>query len=463
MADTLFRDPPAGKMKGAGARTAMATAQTLLTEVDSLRPFSVGSLQDPRNLRRADSVWDFRGVDTKYATHGIYRYPAMMVAPVVRRLIDDYSPVKDGGRLLDPFCGSGSALVEAMLHGMASVGVDLNPLAVLLARVKTTPLDPDRIRREHQAIDTRFDEATFAAASVDLERPGFWYSKSAIDGLSRLRTAILKTEPKEFRRFFEAAFAETARYVSWTRQDEYKTYRLPEEKRRRWRPSVLGSFAEVVAHNTQKMSDFITRLPEGAPSATVVEGDVRDPATLPNGTFDLIITSPPYGDSRTTVAYGQYSSLSLRWLGYDRKAANRTDRESLGGRPIMDSASRPDSPTLDRHLTEIRAKDPVRSRDVLSFYVDLCAAFRLVARKLAPGGLACVVVGNRTVKGVRLETDVILSELFEHECGLRHLETIVRGIPNKLMPLRNSPSNVAGELGNTMANEYILVLDRPKA
>ena len=91
------------------------------------------------------------------------------------------------------------------------------------------------------------------------------------------------------------------------------------------------------------------------------------------------------------------------------------------------------------------------------------AAFRNIAGSLAPGGCACVVVGNRTVKGVRLETDMILSELFENECGLVHEETIVRGIPNKLMPLRNSPSNVPGALGDTMANEYILVLRRPSA
>ena len=105
------------------------------------------------------------------------------------------------------------------------------------------------------------------------------------------------------------------------------------------------------------------------------------------------------------------------------------------------------------------AKNLPPARDVLSFYTDLCEAFRRVAAMLAPGGRACVVVGNRTVKGVRLETDVILSELFEHECGLRHRETILRGIPNKLMPLRNSPSNVSGELGETVANEYILILD----
>lgn len=342
--------------------------------------------RDPRRLRRADSSWDFRGDDTRYATHGIYRYPAMMVAPVVRRLIEEYSPVTDGGRLLDPFCGSGSALVEGMLHGMETVGVDLNPLAILLARVKTTPLDVGAIRREHQRILVRYDDTPTAPIEVDIQDINFWYSRLAVSGLSRLRAAIRETESGELRQFFELCFAETARYVSWTRKDEYKTYRMPEDKRVDWRPSVLGSFAAVVAHNTERMADFNRRLPEDAPKSRVFEGDVRLPTTLPSGAFDLIVTSPPYGDSRTTVAYGQYSSLSLRWLGYDSGAVNRTDRESLGGRPTPVISSPLDSPTLNRHLTEIRSKDPGRARDVLAFYIDLCDAFRLVAAKLAPGG-----------------------------------------------------------------------------
>jgi site-specific DNA-methyltransferase (cytosine-N4-specific) len=431
-------------------------AQSLIRPSTSLE-------SDPRRLRRADSSWDFRGEDTKYATHGIYRYPAMMVAPVVRRLIDEYSPIKNGGRILDPFCGSGSALVEGMLHGMTAMGVDLNPLAVLLAQVKTTPLTERAIRIEYQAILGRYDEIASAPANVDIQDIRFWYSARSIIELSRLRAAILATESDELRRFFEASFAETARFVSWTRKDEFKTYRMPEDKRKEWRPSVLGTFASIVAHNRERMHDFVSRLPAGVQTANVILGDVRDPAVLRRGTYDLIVTSPPYGDSRTTVAYGQYSSLSLSWLGYDRATVNRTDRESLGGRPAAELTPRPDSPTLDRHLADIRAKDPGRARDVLSFYVDLCGAFRRVAGKLAPGGRACVVVGNRTVKGVRLETDVILSELFEHECGLVHEETIVRGIPNKVMPLRNSPSNIPGQVGDTMANEYVLVLKRPNA
>lgn len=423
----------------------------------------ISARRDPRTLRQADASWDFRGENTKYATHGIFRYPAMMVAPVVRRLIDDYGPADGKGRLLDPFCGSGSALVEAMLHGMSSTGVDLNPFAIRLAQVKTRPLDPELLRRTYVRIVALFDDIDEADPEVDLPTLAMWFSPRAIRNLSRLRKAVRGVRPVEVRDFFELCLAETARYVSWTRRDEYKVFRIPEEKRKTWHPDVLASFAEVVARNTTKMADFVSRLEPGVKPSEVVSGDVRLQGVIPAGEYDMIVTSPPYGDSRTTVAYGQFSSLSLAWLGYDRKTVNGIDRDSLGGVPTRGALAAPSSMTLARHLKEIEGKDPERAADVSSFYTDLCSAFRNIASALAPGGRACVVVGNRTVKGVRLETDVILSELFENECGLVHQQTIVRGIPNKVMPLRNSPTNVPGALGETMANEYILVLRRPNS
>lgn len=92
-------------------------------------------------VRPASSVeedWDYATADTKTHTHGFHTYPAMMIPQVARRLIRMYG--QPGQTLLDPFCGSGTSLVEARLAGLNSYGIDLNPLAVLIARVKTTDL-----------------------------------------------------------------------------------------------------------------------------------------------------------------------------------------------------------------------------------------------------------------------------------------------------------------------------------
>ncbi len=86
-----------------------------------------------------DQDWTFSKADTSYLTHGLHDYPARMIPQIARRLIERYSP--KGGRVLDPFCGSGTTLVEARLMGRDSVGSDVNPFALLLAKVKSTPID----------------------------------------------------------------------------------------------------------------------------------------------------------------------------------------------------------------------------------------------------------------------------------------------------------------------------------
>lgn len=98
-------------------------------------------------------------------------------------------------------------------------------------------------------------------------------------------------------------------------------------------------------------------------------------------------------------------------------------------------------------------------RDVISFYEDYEHSINRVSMTLKKGGFACYVVGNRTVKGVNIPTDEITAQLFEDN-NFRHIETIVRNIPNKRMPSRNSPSNVAGITAATMKNEFIVVCQK---
>ena len=98
-----------------------------------------------------------------------------------------------------------------------------------------------------------------------------------------------------------------------------------------------------------------------------------------------------------------------------------------------------------------------RAGDVYSFYEDLDASIRAVSEKTKAGGYQFWVVGNRTVKKVLLQTDVIISELASLY-HLQHVYTIDRNISNKVMPSLNSPTNEAGAKVTTMTNEHIVVL-----
>ena len=92
-----------------------------------------------KELRKLDSSWDYKGEKTKSYTHCMHTYPAMFIPQVARRLLEQYS--KKGDTVCDIFCGSGTALVESRLLGRNSYGIDLNPLATFLAKVKTTEID----------------------------------------------------------------------------------------------------------------------------------------------------------------------------------------------------------------------------------------------------------------------------------------------------------------------------------
>lgn len=174
------------------------------------------------------------------------------------------------------------------------------------------------------------------------------------------------------------------------------------------------------------------------------------------GSVDIVVTSPPYGDSHTTVAYGQYSRLSAAWLGL--AGSDKIDSRLMGSKIYRQSPHLPKS-QLERSLRAIREVDAKRANEVLAFYVDLYASIRNVAEVITPRGYACYVVGNRKVKGVVLPTDAIVQTYFETQ-SFDHVNTFSRSIPNKRMPARNSPSNASGVVDNTMVSEYIVVMRR---
>lgn len=104
--------------------------------------------------------------------------------------------------------------------------------------------------------------------------------------------------------------------------------------------------------------------------------NILEPLKLEDERIDFVVTSPPYGDSKTTVAYGQFSRLSLRWLGLEENV----DRTSLGSKP-RDIASDLPSTLLYEILERISSKDRNRARDVFSFYKDLFESIKIISKK----------------------------------------------------------------------------------
>ena len=170
--------------------------------------------------------------------------------------------------------------------------------------------------------------------------------------------------------------------------------------------------------------------------------------------FDIVLTSPPYGDSRTTVAYGQFSNFANEWLDIDY--ARKIDGMLMGGKKDKNLYNKG---LITDYLQQIYKNSEKRAYEISSFYSDLEFSINKVSKSVKKRGYIAYVVGNRLVKDVQLPTDQFIAEKFENK-GFKHLITYERLLGNKSMPSKNSPSNKTGAKKSTMTTEYIVLCEK---
>ena len=286
------------------------------------------------SLKCKDETWDFVKADTKEYTHCFHNYPAMMIPQITRELLNRYGV--PNGWLLDPYCGTGTSLVEASMFGMNGVGCDINPLVRLIATAKTTPISLEVLERYSQDLmdaifEVGFSDDVPSAPIPDVLNLDYWFSEDVTQRLSFLRDRINAVEDESVRNFFWVAFSEMVRECSYTEiNSEFKLYRMPAQRLATFKPDVFGTFQAKLTRNRAGLEAYLGQRKDVeifVSSKNTANSEL--PENRPPKGFDLIITSPPYGDSQTTVAYGQFSRLSADWIGLED--SRKVDRISMGG------------------------------------------------------------------------------------------------------------------------------------
>ncbi|RKZ35059.1 DNA methyltransferase [bacterium] len=409
-----------------------------------------------------DDSWNFENANTKRLTHCFHSYPAMMIPQVAARIIETYG--KNAKLLFDPYCGTGTSLVEANIRNIDAVGTDLNPLARLIAKAKTTPIEIKKLNIFLKEFNDFIFSLQFSGKkdySVILPKfhnIDYWFTKDVQIKLTILKEYIDNIEDESIKRFFYVAFSETVRDSSLTRNGEFKLYRISEKKLNNFTPDVYGIMVNKLIRNKTGLMEFVQEKKNNSSthihSFNTVFGIPEN--IVSKDSVDIILTSPPYGDSRTTVAYGQFSRLANQWLGFSE--ASKIDNKLMGGKRNI-TIKKFGISILDDIIEKIEHKDKNRAKDVYSFYYDYLSSINNISKVVKKSGYACFVVGNRRVKGFTLPTDEITVEIFRKN-GFEHIETIIRKIPNKRMPLKNSPTNKVGEKDTTMNYEYIVVMQK---
>lgn len=407
--------------------------------------------------------WTFAAADTRILTHGLHPYPARMIPQVAGKLIDIYKPDDDRYYCLDPYSGSGTVLVEAKLRKVKSIGIDANPLAVLLSKVKTTPIKYSVLSdvKKNLIENIKHDMVgTTVIPPPKMKNLDYWFKDHVIQELSIIRKNIFEVEDADVADFLKVCFSLAVRKSSNTRPGEFKLFRIASDKLPEWKPRPFDIFAKILENNIQRMRDFTNLVDPSVPSYAL-KGDSRklfeiDSDVIQEECASLIITSPPYGDAHTTVAYGQFSRYSSAWLGFDEKEVWKVDKNALGGK-VYEKMADLESRTLDEVVKKIEERDEYRAKETYAFFKDIDECFQQFGKILKRNkSTVCYVLGNRTVKRLRIPAHIIMTELAS-KYGFEHHKTFERDIPNKHMPLSNAPENVTDLTGETMSKENIVI------
>jgi 16S rRNA G966 N2-methylase RsmD len=399
--------------------------------------------------------YDYAGQSYSSTYPNLHKYPATMIPQIGIDILKEFN-ISDGV-LLDPYCGSGSSFICALECGITKMtGYDINPLAVLISKVKYTQVSLNKLDIERRNLRNNIYEFLKDENNAKkLEKPkitniDFWFSEVTIAHLAVVKHFIEQIKDKDIRDFFLLPFSETVRECSYTRNNEFKLYRMKSEDILKFNPDVINVYFKYFddIYNYYKMF-YLPKL------SKEIEVNIQHSIfNSTNDSFDVVLTSPPYGDSRTTVAYGQFSTLSNEWLGVDY--ARKIDGMLMGGAKVRSNIK---IGIISSYIAKIEKIDVKRALDVSSFYCDLEKSIQEVSKSVRKGGKTIYIVGNRTVKNIQLPTDQFIVEKFE-ENGFRHIVTYERALSNKAMPVKNSPSNKVGKTVNTMLYEYIVVSEK---
>lgn len=296
---------------------------------------------------------DYEG-ENKYAsffssTGNLHTYPAKAVPEMVSDLIKKIMSIKSINTVLDPFVGSGTTALEAKYLGLDFWGSDLNPLAVLLSKTKVLTIENTTYTKRRLSefiaqVKEEYPKARLIPVCT-FDSIDYWFKEENIRELNFLKFKISqfinranKANREMYALILLTAFSSTIRRVSLTRNGEFKLYRMSPSDIERFSISSIDEFEEAVSH----LLDMLVAANDSYKKetrSTICLQNAKSLNYLKDKSIDLVITSPPYGDSKTTVAYGEFSKLSLQWMedllkkyvGIEVADCN-CDEQLLGGR-----------------------------------------------------------------------------------------------------------------------------------
>ena len=405
-------------------------------------------------------VFIVRNYESRYLTHTFHKYAGKFIPNVPRWAMRKYLG-RSRSVVLDPFVGSGTTLVEALLHGHAAYGLDIDPLARLISKTKTTLLPESRLQELPIRFETQLRKCTKGTHVPVTSNLSHWFTDEAIAELSRIREVVFsyRSEPDVFD-FLLVCFSSIVRRVSNADNQTMKTYvshTNPKEPER-----AVPLFLFTLRLYASRLVELGRIVRAGGSAEVLAHGDARDfrnawcEIGLPP--IDLAVTSPPYIKS---VDYIYNQMAELFWIGDlwgldTLPKQNSYKSQYIGNDRVFakdaNGLQNTDWPEVDRFVVEVREKDVKLAVVMQRYFRDLSRHFEETKAILRPGAKYVFVVGNSTLAGIRIPTQSLVVAVGAR-CGLRVVSYFGYEVRNKHMrfPRRGH--------GGTVDHDWVVIFE----
>ncbi len=422
-----------------------------------------------------ENYWSFKNASKRRGAHALIHYPAMMVPNLqgsILATIKEVSP--DSRKVLDPFVGSGTVLVESMNLGMDFAGVDINPLAVLSCLAKSGPYFIDSFADKAATLISNLHADRSSRHESTFPSRDKWFDVDVALGISKIARNIKKENALWARRLFWLALARVIRVSCNSRNSTYKLH-IKKAAEINAGKNPLKIFVDTIEsykkHLKDQASEWAAKgfLKRGRyqKSVSITAGDSTRALAETSQLFDVIMTSPPYGDNKTTIPYGQYAYLPLQWIPIE-DISPAIEAGVLANTHALDTASLGGSAKNATERAELLRDEFVSVKDYLiklspkgsgikrfgAFFGDLAPCIQQICNSTRLDGYHAWTIGNRHIEGIRVPMEEILEEMLQ-KSGVETIGRIHRTIHDKKMAARNNRSSTMNTETIVLAKKFI--------
>lgn len=381
----------------------------------------------------------------------VHPFPARMAPEIALRSLEG---LPRNSLVLDPMVGSGTVVRHALALGHRAIGFDMDPLAVLMSRVWTSPIDADVVERELELLIDEAAEVDLRTATLywhDEETAEFvryWFADKQRRALTRLAVVLAHRRKARLGEARRAAIDVLQVALSRTIVTKEQCASLARDTSHSRPHRVADDNSYDVLLGLRRSTSFLLDRLQEHPlrgRARVNLGDARK-LSLRRGSVDFVLTSPPYLNQ---IDYMRGHRLSLVWFGYSL-AELRAIRSSTIGAERAGNDAHHDIARIARAMCRVEDLSPRHEHMVLRYAEDLQRLLAESARVLSPTGRAVFVVGNSCLKDEFINNASGVAQA-ARAAGLRVVSRRDRELPHasRYLPM-------TGRLANRMRTETVL-------